>query len=141
MFIHEPDFGACFSQEGKRAKTVKGRASARAKPNIPMAGATQSPLVAAWTRSRPTTGAVQEKLTSDRVNAIRKMESRPVVAEALLATALPHEEGSRSSNQPKKLKAKTSSSRKKKMLKGAFVASSFSFCGPKAAVISVASPM
>ena len=120
---------------------MKGKARAKAKPNIPTAGATQSPLVAACTRRSPTTGAVQEKLTSDKVNAIRKIENSPVVAAALLSTAFPHEEGSRSSNHPKKLKANTANKRKKKILKGAFVASSFSFCGPKAAVTIVAKPM
>ena len=47
MFIHEPDFGAFLSKVGKRAKKVNGKARAKAKPNIPTAGATQSPLVAA----------------------------------------------------------------------------------------------
>ena len=72
------------------------------------------------------------------MNAIRKIESNPVVAEALLSTALPHDEGRRSSNHPKKLKAKTTSKRKKKTLNGALVASSFNFCGPNAQVTSVA---
>ena len=119
---------------------MKGKANAKAKPNIPTAGATQSPLVAAWTSKSPTTGAVQEKLTSDKVNAIRKIESKPVVAAALLSTALPHDEGNRSSNQPKKLKANTNSRRKKKILNGALVASSFNFCGPNAAVTIDAKP-
>ena len=43
--IHEPDFGADFNQDGKRAKRVNGRARARAKPNIPTVGASQSPDV------------------------------------------------------------------------------------------------
>ena len=47
VFIHEPDFGAFLSKVGKRAKKVNGKARAKAKPNIPTAGATQSPLVAA----------------------------------------------------------------------------------------------
>lgn len=51
MFIHEPDFGAFFIQLGNIAKRVKGRANARAEPNMPMAGATQLLLVAAWTEA------------------------------------------------------------------------------------------
>ena len=46
---------------------------------------------------------------------IRKIENSPVVAAALLSTAFPHEEGSRSSNHPKKLKANTANKRKKKI--------------------------
>ena len=141
MFIHEPDLGACFSHVGNNANSVKGKANANAKPNMPIAGATQSPLVAACTRRSPTTGAVQENDTKESVNAIRKMESRPVVAAALLSIAFPHDAGKRSSNQPKKLNANTTSMRKKKMLNGAFVASSFSFCGPNRAVMTAAKPM
>ena len=106
-----------------------------------MVGATQSPLVAACTRSKPTTGAVQEKDTKERVKAIKKIESKPVVAAALLSIAFPHEDGKRSSNQPKKLNANTTNIRKKKMLNGAFVANSFNFCGPKRAVMTAAKPI
>ena len=139
VFIQEPERGALFSQLGNMAKSVKGRAKARAKANMPMVGPTQLPLVAASTNSRPTMGAVQEKLTSTRVKAMRKMESRPVVLEALLSTLLPHEEGSVSSNHPKKLTAKTTSSRKKNTLNTALVASELSVSGPKRAVTTRAS--
>ena len=74
VFIHEPDFGACFSHEGNRANSVKGRASAKAKPNIPTAGASQLPLVVVSTSSRPMMGAVHENDTSTSVKAMRKME-------------------------------------------------------------------
>ena len=141
MFIHEPDLGACFNHVGNKAKRVKGKAKAKAKPNIPTVGATQSPLVAACTRSKPTTGAVQEKDTNERVKAIKKIESKPVVAAALLSIALPHEEGKLSSNQPKKLNANTTNIKKKNMLNGALVANSFSFCGPNNAVIIAAKPI
>ena len=136
VFIQEPDLGACFSQEGNRAKSVNGRANAKAKPNIPMAGPTQLPDVAACTSKKPTMGAVQEKDTSTNVKAIRKIESNPVVEEALLSILLPHDSGSRSSNHPKKESANTTSSRKKKMLKTALVASSLSLCGSVKAVTS-----
>ena len=140
MFIQEPDFGACFSQVGKRAKSVKGRASASANPSMPMAG----PMMLFWvltsTRRNPMMGPVHEKLTSVSVKAMRKMESSPLVLLALLSTALLHFEGRRSSNHPKKLRANTTSSRKKKMLKTAFVARAFSDEAPKRAVMSSPSP-
>ena len=75
VVIHEPDFGACFSHEGNRAKSVNGRARANAKPNIPSAGASQLPLVVVSTSNRPMIGAVQEKDTSTSVKAMRKMLS------------------------------------------------------------------
>ena len=123
------------------AKSENGRAKARAKPNIPTVGATQSPLVAASTSSRPIIGAVQEKLTRQRVKAIRAMERSPVVVEAFVSTALPHDEGSCNSNHPKKLKAKTTSRRKKKILNGALVANSLRRCGPRSAVTMSARAM
>lgn len=126
VFIHCPDFGAFFIQLGNIAKSVNGSAKARAKPNMPTVGATQLLLVAASTRSSPTTGAVHEKLTSESVKAMRKMESRPVVFDALVSILFPHFDGRRSSNIPKKLSAKTTSNRKKKILNGAFVAISLS---------------
>lgn len=81
---------------------------------------------------------MQEKLTSERVKAIRKIDSRPVVAEALESTLLPHDDGRASSNIPKKLRAKTTKRRKKKILNGAFVDISLSVCGPKSAVMTSA---
>ena len=87
------------------------------------------------------TGAVHEKLTNERVNAMRNIDSKPVVDDALLSIAFPHDDGRRSSNHPKKLNANTTNNRKKNMLNGAFVAKSLSFCGPKMAVIRKASAM
>ena len=136
MFIHEPDFGACFSHVGKRAKRVKGSARAMAKPSMPAAGPSQLPDVPASTNNSPTMGAVQEKDTSAKVNAMRKMDNSPLVDVALLSTLLAHDEGRRSSNHPKNDRAKTTSSRKKKMLNTAFVARLLSVCAPKSAVMS-----
>ena len=119
------------------AKRAKGTAKAMAKPNMPMAGASQSPEVTVCTSSRPMIGAVQEKLTSTSVKAIRKIEMRPVVLEALLSTLLAQLSGSLISNQPKKLTAKTTSSRKRKMLNTALVDSALSVDGPKIAVTPI----
>ena len=140
VVIHEPDFGACFSQAGNMAKSVKGRANASAKPNMPRAGASQLPLVVVSTSSRPMIGAVQENDTSTRVKAMRKMEIRPLVSEAFVSTLLAHESGSLISNQPKNDRAKTTSNRKRKMLKTAFVDIAFSVSLPKSAVTSSPKP-
>ena len=77
------------------------------------------------------TGPVQEKLTKERVKAMRKMLKRPVVLSALLSTALPHDDGRVISNPPKKLAANTKSIKKKKMLKMALVERSLSALAPK----------
>ena len=140
VFIHDPDFGACFSHEGKRAKRVKGRASASAKPNMPKAGASQLPLVVVSTSSSPMMGAVHENDTSTSVKAMRKMEIRPLVADAFVSTALAQLSGSLISNQPKNDRAKTTNSTNRKMLNTAFVDIAFSVSLPKTAVTSRPSP-
>ena len=136
VVIHEPDFGACFSHEGNMAKSVNGRARARAKPNMPNAGATQLPLVVVSTSSSPMIGAVQEKLTSTSVNAMRKMLSRPLVFEAFVSTAFAQRSGNFISNHPKNDRANTTNSRNRKMLNTAFVDRAFSVSLPKHAVTS-----
>ena len=119
------------------AKSENGIAKAKAKPNIPTAGPTQLPDVTVSTSSRPMIGAVQEKLTSTRVKAIRKIESSPVVLLALESTLLAQLSGNLISNQPKKLTAKTTSKRKRKILKTALVESALSVLGPKIAVTPI----
>ena len=95
LFIHEPPRVVFFSSEGKRAKSVKGKAKAMAKPSIPTVGARwPPPEVDTSTNKNPMMGPVQEKLTSASVKAMRKMLNRPVVFEALVSIALPHEVGS-----------------------------------------------
>ena len=116
------------------AKSENGMANAKAKPNMPTAGPTQLPDVTVSTSSRPMIGAVQEKLTSTRVNAMRKIESSPVVLLALESTLLAQLSGNLISNQPKKLTAKTTNKRNRKMLKTALVESALSVLGPKIAV-------
>ena len=140
VVIHEPDFGADFSHEGNMANSVKGRASARAKPNIPTAGASQLPVVVVCTNNMPMIGPVQENDTSTSVNAIRKMLNRPLVSEALVSTLLAQLSGSLISNQPKKLRANTTSNRKRNTLNTAFVDIAFSVSLPKSAVTSRPKP-
>ena len=81
-------------------------------------------------------GPVQEKETSDRVNAIRKMLSNPVVCSALLSTALLHLEGRVISNAPKKDAANTISIRQNRILKIALVDRALSALAPKIRVIA-----
>ncbi len=119
---------------GNMAKMVKGRASASAKPNIPMAGETKLLVAAASTSSVPMMGPVHEKDTSTSVKAMKKRESRPVVESTFSSILLVHLEGSVSSNPPRKEMANTTSRRKKMMLKTADVARSLSAEAPKMAV-------
>ncbi len=70
-FNQPPDFGRLLSLEGKKAKNPKGRATAMENPNIPMMGRSTEPR-AASTNTVPTIGAVQEKETNTRVNAMKK---------------------------------------------------------------------
>jgi len=74
------------------------------------------------TSSVPIIGPVQEKETSARVKAIKKMLSAPEVLSALSSILLVHFEGRTISNPPKKAMAKTTSSAKKIRLKSALVA-------------------
>ena len=135
-FIQPPDFGIDFSQDGNRANSVNGNAKAIAKPSIPIAGAITLPVVDTCTSKKPIIGPVQEKDTSESVNAIRKILSKPLVASALLSTALLHLEGSVSSKAPKKEAANTTSIRQKRILNTAFVESAFNALAPKINVMA-----
>ena len=135
-FIQPPDFGIDFSRDGNRANNVNGNAKAIANPSIPIAGATTLPVVDTCTSKKPIIGPVQEKDTSESVNAIRKILSKPLVASALLSTALLHLEGSVSSKAPKKEAANTTSIRQKRILNTAFVESAFNALAPKINVMA-----
>ena len=112
------------------ANRANGSASARAKPNMPTAGARMLPVEATSTSRSPTIGHVHENDTSTKVNAIRNMLSTPDVFSLLRFTAFVHDEGRLSSNPPRKLAANSNRSKKKKMLKTAFVESSFILFAP-----------
>ena len=117
------------------AKRVKGIDNARAKPNIPIAGPAVAPIDAAWTRSVPIIGPVQEKETSERVNAMKNILSNPVVESALLSSFVVHEDGRVISNAPRKEIAKTTRSKKNIILKIAFVARLLRALAPNAPVM------
>ena len=140
VVIQEPDFGADFNHEGNIAKIVNGRAKAKAKANIPMAGANQFPVVVVCTSSMPIIGPVQEKDTSTSVKAIRKMLTRPLVCDAFVSTLFAQLSGNLISNHPKKLQAKTISNRNKNTLNIALVESEFSVSEPKMAVTNSHNP-
>ena len=123
------------SHAGNMANSVNGKANAIEKPNIPTAGAAMLPDVENSASSSPMIGAVQEKETSTSVNAIRKIESSPLVAEALLSTELVHLDGSSSSNHPKNDTANTTNTRKMMMLKTAFVDKLFNPLPPEIRVM------
>ena len=123
------------------AKSVKGRARARAKPSIPMAGASiPEEDVAACTRRVPTIGPVQEKDTSARVNAMKKILRKPDAESAFSSILFVHFAGSTSSKAPKNDIAKMTSRRKKATLKYALVARLFRKLAPKIAETSRPSP-
>ena len=71
---------------------------------------------------------------------MRNIENSPVASPALESTLLAQLSGSFISNQPKKLTAKTTSKRKRKMLKTELVERALSVLGPKAAVTRMPSP-
>ena len=92
-----------------------------AKPSIPMVGATMLPSDDTATRRKPMIGPVHEKLTSERVNAMRKMLRMPLVCSDLASILLVQDAGSVISKAPKKEAANTTSKRQKRMLKMALV--------------------
>ena len=134
VFIHPPDLGACLSNDGNRAKSVNGMASAMAKPNMPMVGPRMEPCVDTATRRNPMMGPVHENDTNASVKAMRKMESSPVVLSDLASTFDDHDEGSVSSKAPKKDAANTTNSRQNRMLNTALVARALRALAPKSSV-------
>ena len=79
-------------------------------------------------------GPVQENDTRVRVNAMRKMLSRPLVFSDFWSILLLQEDGSVISNAPKNEAAKTTSRRQKKMLNRALVERALSALAPKSMV-------
>ena len=76
-------------------------------------------------------GPVHEKLTSESVNAMRKMLSKPLVSSDFWSILLLHDDGSVISNAPKNEAANTTSIRQNAMLKTALVESALSALAPK----------
>jgi len=107
---------------------------------MPIAGAIMLPVVDTCTNKKPIIGPVHENDTNDNVNAIKNMLSKPPVFSAFESTALLHLEGSVISKAPKKEAAKTTSIKKKKMLKTAFVDNEFKALAPNIPVTNSPKP-
>ena len=103
---------------------------------MPTAGPVRLPKVTASTNKVPIIGPVQENDTNANVNAMKKMLINPVVFPAFESIALVHLLGNVISNAPKNEMAKNTRSKKKKILKMAFVDISFNLLGPNAIVIN-----
>ena len=137
--IQSPDFGACLSHSGNIANSENGRASAIAKPNIPIVGAKRL-RPAASTSNVPMIGPVQEKLTMTSVKAINRILRKPPVERALLSSAVDQLSGSVISKSPKNESAKTTSIRKNTIFTTALVLKSFNADAPKRIVTKRPSP-
>ena len=118
------------SSVGTMANSANGTAKATAKPSMPIVGATMSPDEDTATRRNPMIGPVHEKLTSDSVNAMRKMLMKPLVSSDFWSILLLHYDGSVISNAPKNDAANTTSSRQNRMLNIALVDSALSALAP-----------
>src|SRR5690606_13224408 len=135
VFNHPPELGIEFNQLGEMANNVKGSASAKENPNIPMAGPNKAPEFADSTRSVPIIGPVQENETNAKVRAMKKMPINPPLS-APLSDLFNHIEGKVISQAPKKEIAKTTNNIKKAILTQGFVARAFRAPAPKIAVIT-----
>ncbi len=135
VFIQPPDLGNFCNIVGNMAKSENGSAKAKAKPSIPIVGAS-SDLPAASTSSVPMIGPVQLNDTMTSVKAMKRMERKPVVADDLADIFVLHDDGSVSSKAPKNEAANTTRMRKKMILTTALVESALSADAPKMAVMS-----
>ena len=132
LFNQPPLDGIEFNQDGKMANKVNGKAMAKENPNIPQNGP-MPPFFAACTSKVPTIGPVHENETRASVKAMKKIPTSPPLS-APLSAAFTHLLGNTISNAPRKDAAKTTSMRKKKILKITLVLSALSESLPKIAV-------
>ena len=72
-----PDFGNFFIISGKNANSVNGIANANEKPNIAVTGFKKLLPAVDSTKTEPTIGPVQEKLTKTKTNAKKKTPIKP----------------------------------------------------------------
>jgi hypothetical protein len=103
-FNQPPLFGKFLSNDGNHANTVNGRAKAIANAAIVMIGIHTPPLVELMI-TEPTIGPVQENDTSTRVNAIKKIPTKPPLS-APSSLLLTSDEGNVISNAPRNDAAK-----------------------------------
>src|SRR5690606_1783121 len=125
----EPDFGKEFSQLGKRANRVNGKASASPKPPIPMVNCQAPPLVDKDpASSEPKIGPVQENDTNASVRAMKKIPASPPRLD-LLSALLASELGMVISKSPKKERANTTNMAKKNKFRYTLVEMVFRISG------------
>src|SRR3546814_13062717 len=98
------------------ANNAKGMARARENPNMPVAGPSREPLLAASTSREPIMGPVHEKEARLRATAIKKMPVRPWLS-AFLSAKVVQELGKFNSNAPKKEMAKTTMITKQRIIR------------------------
>ncbi|MNT72690.1 hypothetical protein D3C72_2113170 [compost metagenome] len=119
------------------ANRVKITANDNEKPNITTTGVSKSVLIA--TSDVPINGPVQEKETTAKVAAMKKIPLRPFESD-LASSLLTKELGSVISNAPKKETPKTINIRKMKILKNPSVEISFNALAPQISVIITPKP-
>ena len=134
--IHSPERGIFLIHWGKRAKSVKGNANARAKPSMHTTGASTSPSPTTLTSIAPTIGAVHEKLTTTSVSAIKKTPINPPIFSALSSSLPAHDCGNCNVNAPSRDSPKTTKTAKHTRLNTAFVANWFMALAPISTVIA-----
>ena len=136
-FNQPPDFGNPVIKLGKMANMVKITASDNEKPNITTTGVSRSVLMA--TKEVPISGPVQEKETTAKVAAIKKIPLKPLASD-FASSLFTKELGRVISNAPKNDTPKTMSIRKMKILKNPSVDISFNALAPQIKVIITPKP-
>ncbi|MNY14126.1 hypothetical protein D3C86_1472900 [compost metagenome] len=121
---------------GNIADKVNGKAKASANPNIPIAGANNSPLELACTNKVPIIGPVQENDTKAKEAAIKKIPPKPLLLSALLSILLTIELGKVISKAPKKETANITRRIKNRKLNNPLALKAFNPAEPKITVIN-----
>ena len=116
------------------ANNINGKAMANENPNIPIIGA-KPPFDADSTNKVPTIGPVQEKETTAKAKAIKKIPTIPPLS-AFESIFVAHELGKTISKAPKNESAKITNKAKKIKLNVTLVDNSFKASAPKIPVIN-----
>src|SRR5262249_41630750 len=138
LFSHPPEDGRELSHFGNSASTKKGAAKAVANASIPMADQNHSPCVAA-TSTVPTKAAVHVNEVSVKVRPMTNVAASVQLCarESRLDRSF---DGSRISNIPKRLSAKSTKSAVRKRFIHGLAASLFTPAGPATSVNARPSP-
>ena len=136
-FSQPPDFGSPVIKLGKIANMVKINANDSEKPNITITGVNKSVLMA--TKEVPINGPVQEKETTAKVAAIKKIPLKPLASD-FASSLFTNELGRVISKAPKNDTPKIINIRKIKILKNPSVEISFSALAPQIKVMITPKP-